>query len=633
MDKRTLIFVFILIAAFYFINSYFDKKEEERALERKQSVVVEPQKEEVAEVQQIESAFTHREDLASNTSQEYYVIENAYQQLVFSNIGGALVEINLPLKDEKNPSSVVRPISFDKSMLKDYPLNDHFPAHGYRSAEGTFPNGALGGYYPLLRRGIVGRAGEVAYSVPPAYYGMNIISEDPGTAKLRYTVKRLEKDLIEFEAVEGHRRITKTFSFPKDGAEAPYCIDLAIKVDGDARGLWLTSGVPEVELISDNFTPSLKYRVSHGQKSSVEQIDLPKRATALTSIQPDWVANSNGFFGVIIDPLTEIGSGLSAYRIEGQTDPTRLTLIDAQYDLYPVEKYPGYEIHLPLRPSNQAMRFRIYAGPLQDSLLKMIDATYSNPAQGYNPRYIEAMSFHGWFTFISEPFAKFLFMLMKFFYKITSSWGFSIILLTAALRLMLYPLNGWSIKSTMRMQQVAPQVAAIQAKYKKDPKRAQLETMNLYREKGVNPLTGCFPILIQIPFLIGMFDLLKSTFELRGAPFIPGWIDNLTAPDALFSWNYPIFFFGTNFHLLPLLLGAVMYFQQKISSPMPKEASQLSDQQKQQRTMGNIMTIVFAVMFYHFPSGLNLYWLFSMIFGILQQWYMTKKIPKPVPAK
>jgi YidC/Oxa1 family membrane protein insertase len=123
---------------------------------------------------------------------------------------------------------------------------------------------------------------------------------------------------------------------------------------------------------------------------------------------------------------------------------------------------------------------------------------------------------------------------------------------------MLYPLNAWSIKSTSRMQQVAPQVAAIQEKYKKDPKRAQMEVIALYKEKGVNPLTGCFPILIQIPFLIGMFDLLKSTFELRGVSFIPGWIDNLTAPDILFSWSYPIFFIGNSFHLLPLLLAAVM---------------------------------------------------------------------------
>ena len=151
----------------------------------------------------------------------------------------------------------------------------------------------------------------------------------------------------------------------------------------------------------------------------------------------------------------------------------------------------------------------------------------------------------------------------------------------------------------------------------------------LYREKGVNPLTGCFPILIQIPFLIGMFDLLKSVFELRGASFIPGWIDNLTAPDVVFSWNYPLFFFGTSLHLLPVLLGGVMFLQQKLSSPLPKSDKALTDQQKQQKLMGNIMVIVFTVMFYHFPSGLNIYWLSSMGLGIVQQW-MTNKKMKPM---
>jgi YidC/Oxa1 family membrane protein insertase len=180
----------------------------------------------------------------------------------------------------------------------------------------------------------------------------------------------------------------------------------------------------------------------------------------------------------------------------------------------------------------------------------------------------------------------------------------------------------------MKMQEIAPKVSQIQAKFKKDPKRAQQEIMSLYREKGVNPLSGCFPLLIQLPFLIGMFDLLKSTFELRGASFIPGWIDNLTAPDVLFSWNFPVFFFGTNFHLLPLLLGAVMWAQQRFSAAGPKDKSLMTDQQKQQRMMGNIMTIVFTVMFYHFPSGLNIYWLSSMALGILQQWLMTRKLVK-----
>jgi YidC/Oxa1 family membrane protein insertase len=128
-----------------------------------------------------------------------------------------------------------------------------------------------------------------------------------------------------------------------------------------------------------------------------------------------------------------------------------------------------------------------------------------------------------------------------------------------------------------------------------------------------------------MPFLVGMFDLLKTTFELRGVSFIPGWIDNLTAPDVLFSWETPIFFFGTEFHLLPILLGLVMLIQQRISSPLPSDSSQLTDQQRQQRAMGSMMSIVFMFMFYNFPSGLNIYWLSSTLLGIAQQWWMQRQ--------
>jgi len=157
--------------------------------------------------------------------------------------------------------------------------------------------------------------------------------------------------------------------------------------------------------------------------------------------------------------------------------------------------------------------------------------------------------------------------------------------------------------------------------------------MNLYRENGVNPFGGCFPLLIQMPFLIGMFDLLKSTFELRGASFIPGWIPDLSAPDVVFSWGVPIWFIGNSFHLLPILLGGIMYLQQRFASQMPKDPKLMTDAQKQQKMMGNIMVAVFAVMFYHFPSGLNIYWLSSTALGILQQWFAkrhtkTKKVLK-----
>ncbi|MBI3236321.1 MAG: membrane protein insertase YidC [Chlamydiales bacterium] len=623
MDRRSLIFVLALTTTLFLVNQWFGSKgDEKRKQARAEQVIHQEPLEEI-------KPFAPPENLPTeNANEQFFVLENDYQQLVFSNIGGALSEINLPLADKEHPQRAVRPIDFDRVMLKQFPFNDRFPSTPYKihTEKGieAFSQGNLGGYYPLLRRPIMHPKGGVAVPTSSAYYALNTLADDGSLNNRVYSLKRLEKNLIEFELVQNQRRIVKTYSFPQVTEDSPYCIELAIKIEGEGRNVWLTSGVPEVELISGNPAPTLKYRITRSnQKSTVEQISLPKEASVVNSIYPDWICNSNGFLGIIIDPLTEIGAGFRSNIVQGHLDPTRLSIIDAQYQLYPAEKYPGYEIQLPLRA--QAMKFRIYAGPFEDAILTRVDQTYSDPLTGYNPNYISALSFHGWFTFISEPFARFLFILMQFFHKITTSWGISIILLTVALRVMLYPLNAWSIKSTLRMQQIAPRVTAIQEKHKKDPKRAQLEVMNLYREKGVNPLTGCFPMLIQIPFLIGMFDLLKSMFELRGASFIPGWIDNLTAPDVVFSWNYPILFFGTDFHLLPFLLGAVMWLQQRLSSSTPKDPKMMTDQQKQQKMMGNIMTIVFTVMFYHFPSGLNIYWLSSMALGILQQWFMNRK--------
>jgi YidC/Oxa1 family membrane protein insertase len=203
--------------------------------------------------------------------------------------------------------------------------------------------------------------------------------------------------------------------------------------------------------------------------------------------------------------------------------------------------------------------------------------------------------------------------------------GISIILLTVVLRLLLYPLNSWSMKATIKAQRTGPKVKALQEKYKNDPNRMRMEVMNLYKSEGGNPLGGCFPLLIQLPFLLGMLDLLKSSFQLRGASFIPGWIDDLGYPDVLFSWSYPIPFIGTSFHLLPILLGLIMYFQQKIVSTGSMQTP-TTDQQRQQRFMGNMMTIVFTVMFYNFPSGLNIYWISNMLLGILQQWWTNKKM-------
>jgi len=561
--------------------------------------------------------------------ERFYVLENAYQQFVFSTHGGALVEINLPFESKEDKDSVVKEIGFDQQMLQQNPRNARFPLHAYFTANDKnelveHKEGKLGGYYPLLRRDLIEYGNRKSLHVPPRFYAFNIVSEYPEVAELVYTVKHFDQESIEFEAVQNHRRITKRYSIQHDTPLAPYCLNLTLTIEGDSRGLWITSGVPEVEWISGGPAPALKYRITRNNKADIVPIDLPAETLTVSTLEPDWICNSNGFFGIILDPLSPVETGYRVQMVPGNLLPSRLVEIDQKWDRYKAQDLPGYLMQLPLKSTGGTTQFRIFAGPFADTVLNTVDQTYSDPTTGYNPDYIACQTFHGWFAFISEPFANLLFWLMNIFHSLTGSWGFSIILLTVALRILLYPLNAWSTNSMLKMQMISPKVTSIQEKHKKDPKKAQLEIMNLYREEGVNPLSGCLPLLIQMPFLIGMFDLLKSTFELRGASFIPGWIDDLAAPDVLFSWSTPIFFIGNQFHLLPILLGLVMFLQQKYASTQPTDPSLMTDQQRQQRAMGTMMTVVFSVMFYHFPSGLNIYWLSSMLLGMLQQWWTAR---------
>jgi YidC/Oxa1 family membrane protein insertase len=178
-----------------------------------------------------------------------------------------------------------------------------------------------------------------------------------------------------------------------------------------------------VELISGNFSPSLKFLTLRNQKTVIENLSLPQNNPSINTETPSWVSNSNGFLGLIVTPLTESNTGLASTQINGGSCPSRVTVIDAKNDLYPAVKFPGYELQLPLKATSGAVKYRVFAGPYQDDVLQLLDETFKNPQTGKTPRYISAISFQGWFTFISEPFAKFLFILMKLFHKITHLVG------------------------------------------------------------------------------------------------------------------------------------------------------------------------------------------------------------------
>ena len=631
MDKRTILFIVSLTLTLFFVRLGFDyMNQDERAAQIAQAQIAKQEATKQAAAKAPEAVnpaattpFTPTE-VVKTAPQEFYVLENDYLQLVFSNIGGSLVEVNLPFKSTKNPLSAVLPIEIDREMLEKSPHNAMFPLRDAKGADGNIQKPTLGGYYPLIRRDIVGQDSIPSFLVPPKLHSLNIVSEYPEVAELPYIVKSFTKQELVLEASQPHRRITKRFAFPTENV--PYTFSLDVKIEGDLRGLWLTSGVPEIEWQSGASGSVIKYRITKGKGHEVLKVDLPSPTYNNTSTTPDWVSNSNGFFGIILDPEKGRETGFKVDKISGKEDPSRIELIDPEYARFAQDEMPGYNILMPLKAPSGVTELRVYAGPFGESVLMAVDAYNSKTTEPTD--FLACQTYFGWFSFISEPFAKFLFFLMKFCHGITGSWALSIVFVTVVLRLILYPLNTWSIKSMKGMQQVGPQIKVIQEKYKKDPQRAQAEILALYRSKGVNPISGCLPMILQLPFLIGMFDLLKTTFELRGVVFIPGWIDNLTSPDVLFTWNYHLPIFGNEFHLLPVLLGGIMYVQQNVMSTLPKDPNTWTDQQRQQRMMGNIMTVVMTVMFYNFPSGLNIYWISSMLLGMVQQWWTTRSMDK-----
>jgi YidC/Oxa1 family membrane protein insertase len=182
------------------------------------------------------------------------------------------------------------------------------------------------------------------------------------------------------------------------------------------------------------------------------------------------------------------------------------------------------------------------------------------------------------------------------------------------------------------MQKLQPKVSELQKKYGNDPKKKQQEMMKIYREHGVNPMGGCLPLLIQMPILIAFFRVLQYSIELWGAPFLL-WIKDLSEPDALFTvltgGTKAIPFIGQYvndqpciyINVLPLLMLLVFYIQQKMST---SQVAASPEQAQQQKLMGYFMPVMFGVIFYNMPAGLNLYFTASTLLGIIQQKYMIK---------
>jgi len=237
-------------------------------------------------------------------------------------------------------------------------------------------------------------------------------------------------------------------------------------------------------------------------------------------------------------------------------------------------------------------QFYSYAGPKDYKTLERI-GTFN----------LERTIDLGWFSFLALP----LLWMLRFLYSMVGNYGVAIIALTLLVKAAMLPLSKASFVSAKKMQDLQPEIKALRERVK-DPNQLNQETFALYKRKGVNPMGGCFPVLIQIPVFLGLYNALLNAIELRHAPFA-GWINDLSAPESLHL-------FGIGVPVMVLLMAASMVYQ-TWTTPTPS-----ADPAQQKMMM--IMPLVFAGMFIIFPmpAGLVLYWLVNNIISIIQQLYM-----------
>jgi YidC/Oxa1 family membrane protein insertase len=410
-----------------------------------------------------------------------------------------------------------------------------------------------------------------------------------------YQVKRTPLDpetgrgeRVELEWADGRgRHVRKTLSFRKDS----YLVDVEIVVaDRDrvvpARLAW-GPGLEANDSVAGGYLHYTGQAVqrSGGVVTRLSRQKASAEATVPLGDQLTWAGLEEQYFAALILPAGSRGDVAIRSAKVVTTDP----------------KKPEPEVTVAVGlPEGKA---QLFVGPKKFTLLRDLGHELDTVV---------------WFSSWSliALMAKMLLQALLFIHDhVVSNYGLAIILATIALRLLLFPLNQYSMVSMKKvqgqMQRIQPKVNAIKTKYRKNKdaesrQRMNEEMMALYRKEGVNPMggmSGCLPLLIQFPILIGFYNMLTVATELRGAPFF-GWIQDLTLKDP--------------FYVTPLLMGVTMFAQQKMTTTPVGDPAQ--------RRLMLMMPIVFTVMFLNLPSGLVLYWFVNNLLGIGQQWLVNRHI-------
>ena len=306
-----------------------------------------------------------------------------------------------------------------------------------------------------------------------------------------------------------------------------------------------------------------------------------------------WAATRTKYFTAVIIP--EKGSSNKVMlKSSGRT-----TNDDELYKSF------GMALDIPVvNPSGgTSTTLTVYLGPISADILKSYQVD------------LQKMMNFGW-GFIRPIGRAVLWSFVKI-HSVIPNYGVVIIIFSILIKILVYPLTHKSYVSMKKMQDLQPIIAEMKEKYNDDQPTMQKKQMQLFKEKGVNPLGGCLPMLIQMPLLFALFTVFRSTIELRGAEFI-WWITDLSSQDTLFTLPFSLPIYGPNVNFLPIFMGLTMYLQQKYSGQ--------SSTTEQQKLMGYFMPVFMVLFFNTFPSGLNLYYSLFNIFSVIQTKYLSNGI-------
>lgn len=339
-------------------------------------------------------------------------------------------------------------------------------------------------------------------------------------------------------------------------------------------------------------------------KTKVVRTDVRKMPYKNESVGIALAGSTNKYFAAILKPSTS--NSIDAVTSESfkSRDP-----------LYNDMKTDDFIVELETKrvaiPSQGEKRheYIFYLGPKEKEALSQCDGLVAILEKDYG---------------VMKPICMVLVAILNATYKVIPNYGVSILILTLLVKMVLFPLTRKSQMSMVRMQQLQPLIGQLKEKFKGDKSKMGQEQMKLFKQHGVNPMSGCLPLFLQMPVFFALFRTLQSSFEMRHAPFV-SWISDLSEPDRLFHLSFTLPVLGDWFNVLPILMGIASFAQMKLT---PKTSTSDDPQAKMQQKMMQIFPLVFPVILYSFPSGLVLYWTASTLIGIGEQMLIRRSVKK-----